>query len=155
MNYQIQTQEQFHVVGIEVRTTNENGQAMKDLPALWGRFYAEGIQQKIPHKINQEIICLYTEYEKDYTKPYTAFIGCKVDSIEEIPDGLVSKTIPAAKYLVFTGKGKVFDEVVKIWQYVWSKDAELNRAYTGDFEVYGEKTQNPEDGEVEVYIATQ
>lgn len=33
----------FNIIGISVRTTNENDQAAKDIPALWKRFISEGI----------------------------------------------------------------------------------------------------------------
>jgi predicted transcriptional regulator YdeE len=40
--------------------------------------------------------------------------------------------------------------VIEGWQKIWSTD--LNRSYVADFEVYGEKTKNPEDAEVEIYV---
>ena len=42
--------EAFNVIGIAVKTTNENGQAGKDIPALWEKFISEGILDKIPNK---------------------------------------------------------------------------------------------------------
>lgn len=38
-----QTIRKFNVIGISVRTTNENGQAGQDIPALWNKFVTEGI----------------------------------------------------------------------------------------------------------------
>jgi predicted transcriptional regulator YdeE len=43
--------------------------------------------------------------------------------------------------------------VVETWQEIWSSDKSLNRKYTYDFEVYGEKSQNGLNSEVEIYIA--
>jgi len=84
--------EPFNIIGISVRTTNENGQAVKDIPALWNRFMSEGIANKIPNKTSESIYCIYTEYEKDHTKPYTTIIGCRVDQVENIPAGMVGET---------------------------------------------------------------
>ena len=40
--------ESFHIIGITIRTNNENEQAAKDIPELWGKFYSENILEKIP-----------------------------------------------------------------------------------------------------------
>ena len=44
--------EQFYLIGISVRTSNENGQAMTDIPALWNKFMSENWIEKIPNKIS-------------------------------------------------------------------------------------------------------
>jgi len=44
--------EEFYVVGISVRTTNQNGQAGKDIPSLWQKFMEEGVHQQIPNKLS-------------------------------------------------------------------------------------------------------
>ncbi len=144
----------FKVIGISVRTTNENGQAANDIGNLWNTFMTQGILDKIPNKVDQTIYCLYTEYESDHTKPYTTLLGCKVSSTKDIPEGMVAKEFKAGSYTKFISKGDltkgaVYDEWAKIWQ------ADLSRAYTADFEVYGEKAQNPTNAEVDIYIATK
>lgn len=37
----------FYVIGIAVRTTNENQQAAQDIPVLWHKFMTEGIMDQI------------------------------------------------------------------------------------------------------------
>jgi predicted transcriptional regulator YdeE len=44
---------------------------------------------------------------------------------------------------------------METWKEIWDKDKELNRKYTADFEVCGEKSQNGENSEVEIYIAIE
>ena len=144
--------ETFNVIGISVRTTNENGTSAKDIPALWNKFMTEGIQQKIPGKISEDIFCIYTDYEKDHTKPYTTILGCKVESLDNIPENMVGKTIESADYEELIAKGNLSDGIVyNKWLEIWNSD--LNRSFTADFEVYGSKTQNPENAEVDIYIA--
>ena len=75
------TVEPFNLIGISVRTTNEEGKAAIDIAKLWQRFYAEKIMSQIPHKSNNEIITLYTDYKGNYAQPYTAVIGCKVEKV--------------------------------------------------------------------------
>jgi predicted transcriptional regulator YdeE len=142
----------FSVIGIAVRTTNENGQAGKDIPALWDKFIADGIAEKIPNKTSYSIYCIYTEYEKDHTKPYTTIIGCKVENTGIVPIGMVGKTFEEANYAKRVVKGNllqgiVFSEWVKIW------NSDLKRTYTADFEVYGESAQNPQNAAVDIFVA--
>ena len=85
--------EPFYVVGISVRTTNKNQQAAKDIPVLQQRFMSENIAEQIPNKLSKEVYAVYTDYESDYTKPYTTIIGCKVSEIGNIQEGFVSKKI--------------------------------------------------------------
>ena len=144
--------ETFNVIGISVRTTNENGQSGKDIPALWNKFMTEGIQQKIPGKISEDIFCIYTDYEKDHTKPYTTILGCKVESLDNIPENMVGKTIESADYEELIAKGNLSEGIVySKWLEIWNSN--LDRVFTADFEVYGEKVQNPENAEVDIYIA--
>jgi predicted transcriptional regulator YdeE len=70
-----------------LRTTNENNQAAQDIPVLWEKLMNEGIVNAIPNKIDTTIYSLYTDYEKDHTKPYTTILGCKVENIDHIPEG--------------------------------------------------------------------
>ncbi len=147
-----ETLKEFYVIGISVRTTNENGRAGIDIPELWNKFMSENLIEKIPNKIDNTLYCIYTEYEKDYTKPYTTILGCKVSSIENIPNEMVAKTFENENYRKFIAKGNllqgmVFGEWTKIW------NTEIDRKYSADFEVYGEKAQNPENAEVDIYIS--
>lgn len=144
----------FHVIGISVRTTNENGQAAKDIPVLWEKFMSEGILDQIPNKIDNALYCIYTDYEKDHTKPYTTILGCKVENLNDIPNEMVSKTIDVAAYQKFVAKGKlmqgaVYNEWTKIW------NSELERTFTADFEIYDERALNPENAEVDIFVAVK
>ena len=144
--------EQFKIIGISVRTINENNQAMSDIPALWNKFLAGNLIEKIPNKLSSEIYCIYTEYEKDYTKPYTSMLGCKVENLDEIPEGMIGKEFESGKYKKFIAKGDITKGcVVQEWLKIWNSN--LKRKYTADFEVYGEKAQNSENAEVEIFVA--
>ena len=146
------TIKKFSVIGISVRTTNENGQATQDIPALWNIFMTSGIADKIPNKIDNSIYCIYTEYEKDHTKPYTTILGCKVSDLQTIPDGMVGKTFDEANYTKIVAKGNILQGMVfNEWTKIWNSN--LDRTFTADFEVYGEKAQNPENAEVDIFIA--
>ncbi len=143
----------FKIIGIETRTTNKGNQSQEDLSKLWNRFYSENIAEKIPNKESLEILSIYTDYKSDYTEDYTTIIGMKVSSLENIPAGLVGREFKNETFEKFIAKGKMPNAVVDTWLEIWKKDKELNRKYTYDFEVYGEKSQNGDNSEVEIYIA--
>ena len=146
------TIETFNIIGLAVRTTNENGQSAQDIPRLWENFFAQNSIAQIPNKVDPSIYCMYTDYEKDHTKPYTTILGCRVENLSSIPENMVGKTIEQSTYTKFIAKGNlatgvVFNEWVKIW------NAELPRTFTADFEIYGNKAQDPEQAEVEIFVA--
>lgn len=146
--------EPFKVIGIAVRTTNENNQAAKDIPGLWGKLMTEDILNKIPNKIDGTVYSIYTDYEKDHTKPYTTLLGCKVANLDDIPEGMVGKSFDGGNYVKFTPKGNLEEGlVINEWIKIWGMD--LGRVFTADFEMYGEKAQNPADAEVDILIAVE
>lgn len=145
----------FKIIGIATRTTNKDNKSQKDLEKLWGQFYAEKIVEKVSNKISNEIISIYTDYKSDYTEDYTTIIGVLVSSIDKVPNGLVAREFPSENFQKFVAKGEMPNAVVKTWIEIWKKDKELNRKYTYDFEVYGEKSQDRENSEVEIYIAVE
>lgn len=146
--------DKFNVIGISVKTTNQNGQAAQDIPALWNKFMTEGIANQIPNKIDHTIYCIYTEYEKDHTAPYTTILGCKVTNLATVPSGMVGKFFEEAFYKKHTAKGNILQGLVyNEWLKIWNSG--LDRAFTADFEVYGPKAQNPESAEVDIFIAVK
>ncbi len=146
-----QNLDSFHVIGVKINTTNENMQSSKDLPALWDKFINEKIADKIPGKIGNEIYCVYTDYEGDDTQPYAAIVGCKVSDVSSLPAGLESVTISKGVYQKFNVKGDLMSDIIwKAWGDIHHKG--LPRTYATDFEVYGEKAQNPKDGELEIFV---
>jgi predicted transcriptional regulator YdeE len=146
--------QKFYVIGIATRTTNENGQSAKDIEMLWTRFWGEEIQRQIPNKVNEDIYAVYTDYETDFTKPYTTIIGSAVSSLENIPNGFVGITIETTTYQKFISKGKMPEAVLNTWLEIWGdKDLNSQRSYKADFTIHGKKYYDGDHAEVETYIA--
>ncbi len=146
--------ESFQIIGISIRTSNENNQTAQDIGQLWAKFMSEGILQKIPNKISEEILSIYTNYESDHTKPYDTILGCKVSSLNTIPDGMVGQSFEGGTFAQFLSKGDATKGAVyNTWSEIWNTD--LNRLYTADFEVYGERAQNPSDAEVDIFVSVK
>ncbi len=142
----------FKLIGIAIRTTNEGQKSDKEIAELWQRFMDENILEKIPNKGDYTIYSLYTEYEDDHTKPYTAILGCKVSHLDEIPEGMTGKSFDGGTYIKTSAKGDLMKGlIVNHWAKIWKM--ELDRAYTADFETFGKNAQNPSDAEVDFYVA--
>ncbi|MEI4830158.1 GyrI-like domain-containing protein [Bacillus sp. FJAT-53711] len=152
----IVTKKAFQTIGISIITNNEiemssNGK----IPHQWNQYFQEQITNQIPNKATQtETIALYSNYESDETGNYTYTIGVPVSTISNTPKNMTALTIPAATYAVFTTrKGPLSEIIAETWQDIWKWSKENNRAFTTDFELYDERTFNPNDAQVDIYIA--
>ena len=144
--------EPFKVIGIAVRTTNENNQAAKDIADLWAKFMNDKILEIIPNKIDNTVYSIYTDYESDHTKPYTTILGCRVNNLNDIPKGMIGKSFDGGSYVKLSAKGDLMKGlIIDKWREIWKMD--INRAFTADYEVFGEKAQNPTDAEIDFLIA--
>ena len=146
-----ETKDSIKVIGIQTRTTNENNQHAEDIPKLWAKFQEEKVFDKIPNKKSNELIGLYSDYESDFTKPYNYMICCEVTSLEDVPEGFVSKIVPTADYIIFKAQGKFPECLIKTWEKIWNSD--LKRAYHHDFEIY--KKMDSNQSEIDVYIGVK
>lgn len=143
--------EPFQVVGISVRTSNKDQQSAGDIVQLWERFWKEDILSKIPGKTSNDIYCVYTEYEGDYTQPYTTLIGCRVDNPDQIPEGMKSVTVGGGEFIKRTARGKLADGIViGEWVKIWELDTP--RAYKADFELFGIKAVDPDNAEIDIFV---
>ena len=146
--------DQFYIIGVSVRTSNQNNQSQKDIGELWGRFLTHNLIENIPNKETSDVYCVYTDYESDHTGPYTTIIGCRVSSIDEIPADFVAITVPKSKYDVYQSEGKLPDCVAETWHTIWAA-GRANRKYAADFDVYGANSRNPEQAEVDTYVSVR
>ena len=107
MKFEIVELEEKVVSGIEIKTTNQDKKCIQDIEKTWQKLFSEGIYEKLQNKLNDKTIGLYTEYEGDYTKPYTFMAGAETRQNVESNDEIVSKIIPKGKYVKFVITGDV------------------------------------------------
>lgn len=153
MQYQTITLDEFYITGIAVRTTNEGGQSQKDIGALWQRFFSNNITEQIADKQSDAVYCVYTDYESGANGAYTTILGCSVAALKSMPENFVSKTIPKTTYQLYKSTGKLPESVLATWMHIWQ--APINRTYSADFDVYGEKSQDPDNAEIKTYLSVQ
>jgi predicted transcriptional regulator YdeE len=150
-------QDAFSVAGIEVRTSNAKEAASGVIGKQWQKFFQDGVLQKISTKIGDNIYAVYSDYAGDHYGEYSFLIGAKVPNGSPVPAGLVLKTVPAGRYAVLTtGKGQVAKVVIAAWQQVWTMEEKHQlggpRAYKSDFELYDQRSEDPQNSQVDLYI---
>jgi predicted transcriptional regulator YdeE len=151
-NYNLVIKPAFTIVGIECKTSNDPHAAPQDIPKLWQKFFTENVMSKIQNKVSEEVFALYCDYQGDYTKPYSLVIGCAVHNTNNIPAGMVAKTVPGGSYAVFNAKGEHPKTLVDTWGKIWKSD--IKRTYTGDYELYTYKF-NFSPQEIDVFVAVK
>ena len=149
----------FTVTGIEARTTNaKEASADAIIGKQWQKFFAEGIPQKIPNRLDQVFYAVYSDYASDHNGEYSFLIGAKVKEGTAAPPGLVAKHIQPGSYAVITSDRGPFPKVVpETWQRIFALEDEskLKRAYQTDFEVYDQRAQDPQNGQIDIYIGVK
>jgi predicted transcriptional regulator YdeE len=149
----------FSVIGIAARTTNAK-EAGPDgvIPKQWQRFFQETVADKVPHRIGTDTYAVYTNYASDHNGAYSFIIGVKVEHGTAPPAGMVSVEVPGGSYAVVTSdKGPSAQVVPAAWRRIFQLEEEgkIHRAYKSDFEVYDQRSQNPQDAQVEIFLGTK
>lgn len=144
-------QDAFSVIGIALKADNTDPAVGEKIGAHWQRFFADGVPDRLPGRVDQAFVAVYTDYEGDHSKPYSLVVGCRVDGAATAPEGMVKVDVPAQSYAMTTAKGPMPDAVVQGWQAIWASD--LARAYVADFEVYDERAQDPARAEVDILVS--
>ncbi|MGE6256450.1 zinc ribbon domain-containing protein [Heyndrickxia sporothermodurans] len=148
----------FLFSGICTRSNNAVEAAPNgEIPKMWDRYFSQRITDQIQYQVKpSETIALYSDYESDFNGDYDFSIGTTVENTGNLSNDLVSKSIPASTYAVFTTKvGKINEIIPMAWMDIWKwfETAKVERTYTGDFELYDERCANPEQAQVDIYIA--
>lgn len=144
---------EFKLIGLKLdhKTTNEGGQSSVDCGNLWQKFETENFAERIPDKLSPAIYAVYFDYEGDYTKPFSYFIGCKVKIDTNAPQGMDNLIIPAGSFTKVIAKGKMPDCVANSWKDIWS--SKTDRAFKYDFEIYDDRSKDWSNAEVEIFVS--
>ena len=157
MGTQIQQVQGFTVVGVTGRTNNAEEMTSDGIIGkLWGRMMQENLLAKIPNRVDENIIAVYSDYASDHTGDYTYTLGAKVSRDSEIPAGMLAVKATSGKYADFTSeRGPASRVVPQLWQKINSLPKGVpggDRTYQTDFEVYDQRARNPQDSIVDVYV---
>jgi predicted transcriptional regulator YdeE len=150
---------EFQVIGIEARTNNarESGGGGA-IPKQWQRLFMENLLSRIPDRIDQSIVAMYSNYASDWNGDYTYILGAKVKPGTKAPEGMVAKNIPGGKFEEFTSKrGRPEQLVPEMWKEVWAyfqSPGNPTRAYAADYEIYDDMS-DPTNVQVRLYVGVK
>lgn len=162
MNKTIQQLPEIKLVGITARTSN-NQEINPDnakIGITMQKFFGGDMQAQILARKNPgTVFAVYTDYERDEHGYYTYFLGEEVNDFENIKQGFETLTIPAQTYVKFTSDpGQMPAVCIDMWQSIWNMgaaDLGGKRAYHADFEVYDERSRNPNNAVLDIYIGIE
>jgi predicted transcriptional regulator YdeE len=129
------------VVGYAIRTTNaaEMDSERGQLAGLWARAGAPGAFDHVPHRVDDRLYAVVTDYESDHHGAYTEVVGVAVASLDDLPEGLVAVRVPAGPCLRLQARGPMPAALIEAWQAVWRHTEARGtpaRAFTTDLEVH-------------------
>ena len=143
----------IHVAGIHGIASIDN------IYSLWQKF--GNVVNIIPnkHPAGRTFgICeqLQETHTTSYDIDFSEVIGMEVTCYDNLPNGIVAKTIPAGKYAVFTHKGPL-SEILKTYEYIWGTWVLLTKEVLDDgddFELYNERFlgRDNEQSKMDIYI---
>jgi AraC family transcriptional regulator len=115
----------------------DDGSNLQEIPLLWHEWNMNREWEEIKErKYDDECmgICMPSDSDR-----FEYLIGHEVNKEYEIPEGMVSCTIPPTFYAVFTVIGPITESVQKTWDYIytiWLQESDYECADTYDIEYY-------------------
>lgn len=150
---------EIKLVGITCRTNtaSEFNPVTAKIGPTAQNYFQNALYNKINHRKKPgTTYCIYTNYESDLNGDYTFFIGEEVTSLDNVSDEFETLVIPSQQYAKFTnGPGKMPEVCISAWQKIWAMTAKEfggERAYLADFEVYDERSREPQNTTLDIYI---
>jgi AraC family transcriptional regulator len=139
---------------ISILSPDNNNWAV--IPKLWHEFTKR--KDEISGRLSQADIGLCEPVSPDKrTHPDECFyLACtEVSNFDDIPEGMMSMSIPAGRYAVFVHKGNL-DELGHTYRYIygsWLHASKEELRDAPDFECYSERFKDgSEDSELDIYI---
>lgn len=135
----------FTVVGMKYHGKPEQN----EISNLWSGFGPR--EGEIKHKADPHVCCGVMGNYDETSGEFDYVAGFEVESILDIPDGMVSWDVPEQTYAVFTC---TLPTIGKAYDYVhnkWLPGSGYRHAAGPEFELYDEEF-DPEDPKSEMYI---
>ncbi|MFW9872508.1 MAG: GyrI-like domain-containing protein [Candidatus Thorarchaeota archaeon] len=147
--------EEFQIIGIEDIGKRES----RNTGNIWSKFQASApkiLNRDASHGlgISIETKVLLEKGEDRY------IVSNEVSKVENVPEGMISETIPTCKYATFTHIGKL-NNIGETFQYIYGDWLVNNTRYervpfAPEFEWYDQRFNiNSDDSELDLYIPIQ
>ncbi|OCT14564.1 AraC family transcriptional regulator [Paenibacillus pectinilyticus] len=148
MDYAIQTKPGFKLIGYELRTSSKEGRNLQDIPVFWQKYLKEGMGKRIPNRVHTESwveIGICTDFDLT-SGNFSYIIGMEATDFENVPEDLVCREFPEARYAVFTTPKVTIDQfsasIQSTWKSIfseWFPHSGFEHAGNAEFELYDER----------------
>lgn len=158
MKPELKNVNEMKLVGLQTTffgINSDDYNAMDKLPPVWGAFMQQmgNIKNRTnPFECYGVVDCIEDgkwEYEE---LEYSCMV--EVSTFEDIPDGMVTKTVARSQYASFTHQGKL-DDVNKTIHYIygtWLPGSDMKRIPGPELEVYGKEFDPTSDKSILYYM---
>lgn len=152
MNYRIEKKEEIRIVGYRQLMEKDIEKNFQNIPKFWNEVHAKGGVSKICELMSQELpgVMGISDYLESRDKNY---YYVAVASSEPVPEDMFEVVIPANKWAIFPGKGKMPDSIQELSKRImteWFPTSGYEWAEAPDIELY--KTPDPSEGEFEIWV---
>ena len=142
----------FKIVGMKYYGENKNN----EIAQLWHQFSPR--INEIKNHQNRDVyygIC-YPIEDSAGKGEFEYIASLEVTDLNEIPEGMVGRTIPDQKYAIFTHKGSP-EKIAETYKYIygtWYPKSGNDLLKAPDFEYYDKRfdPDNEEESEFDIYI---
>ena len=146
----------FTIAGRSVRTNNAREVTPEaQIGKLWQQLFTENFLARIPNRLDDHVIALYTDYENGKDGMYTYLLGAKVSSRKNLAAEFAARQVASGQYAMFTDQGGLPPQMtVNLWKRIWSleKPGVLERAYKTDYEDHYGPADDISKSHIDIYI---
>lgn len=125
-----------------------------EIPKLWTEFYKRIGEIKARKNLNSALgVCEHVSNLSNSSK-FRYIVCVEINSLDSIPENMVSHIVPTNQYAVFTHKGPA-TELSKTYRYIygiWFPKSDYKPITSDDFELYDQRFNDDNDSEMEIYI---
>lgn len=157
MEAKIEKKPEMLMIGLQLNNLNVNAfpdeeQKEATIPTLWG-FFFERIGEI---KNRKDLSASYGVCVPTGGMEFTYMAAVEVTSFDEVPEGMVTYTVPAQQYALFTHKGpaSTIPEATKKIYGEWLPQTGYETLIAPELEIYDERYCGPmsEDSVMEIWV---
>lgn len=154
MEYRITEKAQFTIVGISKSFNTET--SYQEIPKFWQEHYATGGGEKIMGMLG---VCIDSKDHDPSSKDFDYLIADFYSPLKDIPEGCVTRVIPAGTWAVFPCRGALPKALQDVNTRIWNEWLPNCRGYKlgGNYniELYTEPTPDPNDTYSEIWVPVE
>ncbi|HML67215.1 MAG TPA: AraC family transcriptional regulator [Clostridia bacterium] len=147
MNYKMEQMDAFTVMGVEKSFHMDS--SLQEIPKFWGAFMQEGLYEKVCPMFG---IC----FDADTSGNFPYLIGEVLQPGKEVPEGMVTREIPAHLWARFACTGPMPGAIQNVTRQIYSEWLPTNGTYevaqNVEIEMYSEGDTTSENYYSEVWI---